>query len=59
MALIENETHTRTGRCPIHGSVSAEKDLPKLKFPLLVTGPARLLAGLRPYHCPQCGARAA
>jgi len=58
MALIENETRTRAGRCPIHGPVSAQKSVPKLKFPVLVTGPARAVAALRPYRCPQCGAKA-
>jgi len=57
MAMIENETRTRRGTCPAHGQVLAVKSLPKTKFPFLITGPARGLAALRPYHCPECGAK--
>jgi hypothetical protein len=38
--------------------VNAEKPVPRVKFPFLITGPARLLAALRPYRCPTCGAKA-
>ena len=58
MAMIENETRTQPRTCPVHGPVDAEKALPKLKFPFLLTGPARTLASLRPYRCPSCGAAA-
>jgi hypothetical protein len=57
MAMIENETRTRQGSCPTHGRVSAEKQLPKIKFPFVITGVARGLAALRPYRCPDCGAK--
>jgi hypothetical protein len=33
------------------------KDVPKIKFPFVITGPARGFAALRPYRCPACGAR--
>jgi hypothetical protein len=58
MAMIENETRTRPGTCPAHGHVTAEKPVPKLKFPFIVTSVARGLASARPYRCPSCGAKA-
>jgi hypothetical protein len=58
MAMIENETRTRQAQCPTHGDVRAEKKVPKIKFPFLVTAPARGLAALRPYRCPTCSAKA-
>ncbi|MGN6869626.1 MAG: hypothetical protein ACTHMY_14640 [Solirubrobacteraceae bacterium] len=57
MTMIDNETHTRQGTCPSHGQVTAEKTVPKLKFPFVVTGVARAAAAMRPYRCPQCGAK--
>jgi hypothetical protein len=57
MTMIENETRTRAGTCPTHGQVKAEKQLPKLKFPFIITGVARGLAAARPYNCPTCGAK--
>lgn len=58
MATIENETVTREGICPTHGRVIAEKQMPKLKFPFVVTAVARGVAAMRPYRCPDCGAKA-
>jgi hypothetical protein len=58
MAMFNTETRTRDARCPTHGPVTAEKQLPKLKFPFVITGPWRALSALRPYRCPTCGARA-
>jgi hypothetical protein len=57
MAIIDNETRTCAGSCPTHGAVSAEKKVPRLKFPFVITGLARGLARARPYRCPQCGAK--
>jgi hypothetical protein len=59
MAMIQNETRTQPGTCPVHGRVDAEKQLPKLQFPFFVTAPARMLASSRPYHCPACGSAVA
>jgi hypothetical protein len=56
MATIEHQTRTRAGQCPTHGQVTAEKQVPKLKFPIVVTGVARFAATLRPYRCRECGA---
>lgn len=58
MATIDNETRTRQGICPTHGRVTAEKKVPKLSFPFVVTGIARGAAAMRPYRCPECGAKA-
>jgi hypothetical protein len=59
MAMFNTETRTRAARCPTHGPVTAEKQIPKLKFPFVITGLWRWLAALRPYRCPTCGAKAA
>jgi hypothetical protein len=58
MTTIDNEIRMRPGTCPNHGRVTAEKKVPKLKFPLMVTGPARAAAAMRAYRCPECGAKA-
>ena len=57
--MFEYETRSRQGDCPEHGTVTAVKRLPQLKFPFLVTGPARGAAMLRPFRCPSCGAKVA
>ena len=57
MATIENEVRTLQRTCPEHGQVRAVKEVPKLKFPIMITGPLRGFAVLRPYRCPACGAK--
>jgi hypothetical protein len=57
MTMIENETRIRQGTCPEHGQVQGVKEVPAIKFPFVITGPARGLAALRPYRCPACGAK--
>ena len=57
MAMIENETRTRQGTCRTHGRVQAEKQLPKINVPFVITAPARGFAAIRPYRCPACGAK--
>jgi hypothetical protein len=57
MAMTDNETRTRQGTCATHGQVTARKQVPKLKFPVVVTGIARAAAALQPYRCPECGAK--
>jgi hypothetical protein len=49
-------TETRSGECPTHGAVQAERQLPKLSFPFLITAPMRYFAKRKPYCCPECGA---
>jgi hypothetical protein len=58
MATIDTETRTRPGTCPTHGRVTAERNVPKLKFPFVITAIARGAAAMRPYRCPDCGAKA-
>ncbi|HKD93120.1 MAG TPA: hypothetical protein VKB43_00220 [Gaiellaceae bacterium] len=48
-------TETQTGTCATHGSVQAERQLPKLTFPFLITAPMRYFARRKPYRCPDCG----
>jgi hypothetical protein len=48
-------TETRIGTCTTHGTVQAERQMPKLGFPFLVTGPKRYLAKRKPFRCPDCG----
>ena len=57
MTRSNNEIRTRQGNCPTHGAVAAEKTVPAIKFPLVVTGIARAGSLLRPYRCPDCGAK--
>jgi hypothetical protein len=57
MAITDTETRTRRGTCPTHGQVAATKQVPKLKFPIVVSGIARGAAAIRPYRCPDCGAK--
>jgi hypothetical protein len=57
MAMIETEIQTRQGTCPEHGRVQAVKEVPRIKFPFVITAPARGLATLRPYRCAACGAK--
>ena len=57
MPMTDSETRTRRGTCPTHGQVVAQKQVPKLKFPIVVTGIARGTAAIRPYRCPDCGAK--
>ncbi|HLM84578.1 MAG TPA: hypothetical protein VK272_00165 [Solirubrobacteraceae bacterium] len=53
-------TRTRPGRCPTHGEVAAQKEIPQFKFPFVIVFLVRrALAALRPYRCPTCGAKAA
>ncbi len=58
MPTANSETRTRPGRCPVHGEVTAEKTLPKLRFPFVVFATRRAIASMRPYRCPTCGAKA-
>jgi hypothetical protein len=57
MAITDKETRTRQGTCPTHGQVTATKRVPKLTFPIMVTGIARGAAALRPYRCSNCAAK--
>lgn len=56
MATI-NETKTLQRTCPEHGHVRAVKEVPKIRFPIVITGALRGFALLRPYRFPECGAK--
>jgi hypothetical protein len=49
MVLLGNTTETRTGTCAQHGRVKAEREPPKLAFPILVSGPKRYFAKRKPF----------
>lgn len=51
-----NQVETRTGTCPTHGTVQATRTMPRPGFPFVVYAVRRMLAGRRPYRCPDCGA---
>ena len=53
---MANQTETRTGTCPTHGTVEANREMPKPGFPIFVYAIRRLIANKRPYTCPDCGA---
>jgi hypothetical protein len=59
MPATNQTMRTRAGRCPTHGEVQAQKEMPTFKFPFVIVFLVRrLMAALRPYQCPQCGAKA-
>jgi hypothetical protein len=49
------EVQTRSGRCAVHGTVQATRDIPRLQFPYLVYAVRRWLAKRQPFLCPECG----
>jgi hypothetical protein len=50
---------TRLSRCPDHGLVQATRQMPRLRFPFIVTGVMWLAALGGAFRCPECGAKAA
>ena len=60
MPATNTALRERPGRCPTHGDVRAVKTIPTFKFPLVITFLVRRsLSAFKPYHCPECGAKAA
>jgi hypothetical protein len=55
----KTQTQTRPSRCDTHGPVEGTRQLPKLGFPFLITGPRRLAAMTGAFRCPRCGAKTA
>jgi hypothetical protein len=51
----KSTVQTRPGQCPEHGRVDSTRKLPRIAFPFIITGAARLIALTRPYRCPRCG----
>ena len=59
MATIDTETRTRPGTCPTHGRVTAESNCAEAQIPLRDHRRSpRGAAAMRPYRCPDCGAKA-
>jgi hypothetical protein len=52
---VANLVETRTGTCPTHGTVEATREMPKPGFPYVVYLARKMMAGRRPYRCPDCG----
>ncbi len=46
---------TQTGTCATHGTVNAQRPLPSLTFPFIVTAGMRFVARRKPFRCPECG----
>jgi hypothetical protein len=53
---MANETQTRKGTCPTHGTVDATREVPRVGFPFVVYAVRRWIASRRPFRCPTCGA---
>jgi hypothetical protein len=54
-ADVPEKIEIRTGTCPVHGTVAAERRMPRPSFPFVVYAVQRALAASRPYRCPDCG----
>ena len=52
---MSTEIQTQYGRCAVHGSVEATREIPKAGFPFVVYAVRRAIAQRRPFLCPQCG----
>lgn len=48
---------TRPSRCGTHGLVEGTRQMPRLRFPFIITGVMRLIAMAGAFRCPECGAR--
>src|ERR1700744_2171978 len=57
MPNTHTTTRTRAGKCPVHGDVQGEKNIPTAQFPAVVYLGRRVAAQFKPYHCPTCGAK--
>jgi hypothetical protein len=58
-ASSKSAAQTRLGRCETHGLVEGSRKMPRLIFPFIITGALRLVAMMRPFRCPHCGASTA
>jgi hypothetical protein len=55
---MATNVQTRTGRCATHGVVAATRQMPQVRYPILIDLVVRAVARRRPYQCPTCGAAA-
>jgi hypothetical protein len=53
---MATDTQTRTGRCAAHGVVAATRQLPQVRYPIVIDLAVRAVARHRRYQCPICGA---
>jgi hypothetical protein len=53
---MTTEVQTQAGRCSMHGTVEATREVPKPGFPFVVYALRQALAQRRPFLCPECGA---
>jgi len=53
---MATEVQTQTGRCTLHGTVEATREVPRMGFPFIVYAIWRAIASRRPFRCPDCGA---
>ena len=53
---MAKEVQTRAGRCTMHGTVAAAREVPRRGFPFVVYAIWRAVAQRRPYRCPECRA---
>ena len=58
-ASKKGPVQTRLSRCADHGLVQATRQMPRLRFPFIVTGVMWLAALAGAFRCPECGAKAA
>ena len=52
---MAKEIQTQAGRCSIHGTVQATREIPQMRFPCVVYAIWRAAAQRRPFRCPECG----
>jgi len=53
---MATDIETRTGRCAAHGVVAATRQMPQVRYPILIDLVVRAVARHRRYQCPVCGA---
>lgn len=52
---MASEIETRTGRCAVHGTVEATREIPRMGFPFIYFAVRRWFARRSPFRCPTCG----
>jgi hypothetical protein len=52
---MADKVQTRYGQCPVHGHVSAVRDMPGPSFPFIRYAVLRYRASRKPFACPTCG----
>lgn len=52
---MATKTETHYGTCPIHGHVTATREVPGASFPFVLYAVRRYKARQQPFLCPTCG----